>query len=229
MGDHMSLDEIRLTFEQIKKWGATHLVIVCDTFSYEDYPIIVEKGKNIDMIVADHDGPNMQRVHAVYSTELDFDAQVKVPDARFLHPTEMQREYLKLEVRTDPERLALIRKWSDWFYAHTESFTGKLGLQLAYLWAAIAKAHKIEVGPHDPVVETLKRQYPKEPVIAKNDSIWDYIDITEDLGDEYECPECYKPRKSMATGSVCEHCGHVEPRKNGARSKISKKSRKKGR
>jgi hypothetical protein len=43
----------------------THTIIVCDTFSNEDYPVHVYAGQNLDEIKKQYDNVNMQRIVAV--------------------------------------------------------------------------------------------------------------------------------------------------------------------
>ena len=83
--------------------------------------------------------------------------------------------YGVIEKRPPLARLELIKEWSDWFYARTDSFEGELGLQLAYLWPAIAKAHKIEVSPSSAIVRVLEQFH-----VPPHSPIWDYIDQVED-------------------------------------------------
>lgn len=49
-----------------KKAVYTHLVVVCDTFDHEDYPVYVKLGQDVRKVVAEYNGPNMQRVMEVY-------------------------------------------------------------------------------------------------------------------------------------------------------------------
>ena len=42
------------TAEDIGRWfdegveeGATHMIVVCDTYDYEDYPVFVKKGQDV--------------------------------------------------------------------------------------------------------------------------------------------------------------------------------------
>lgn len=48
-----------------KKKKARAILIVCDTFSYEDYPVYVSKNENVSTVRARYDGVNMQRVQEV--------------------------------------------------------------------------------------------------------------------------------------------------------------------
>ncbi len=74
--------------------------------------------------------------------------------------------------RTDAEKMKLVKKWSRWFYDHTETFGGALGRQLAYLFPAIINDHQIEVSRRSSIVKTLKRGE-----VPETDDIWDYIDV----------------------------------------------------
>lgn len=58
------------TAEDVKRWvaeatrkGATHVVSVCDTFEYDDYPVYVMPGDDLEKIKAKYDGVNMQRIN----------------------------------------------------------------------------------------------------------------------------------------------------------------------
>lgn len=73
----------RTTREDIQGWlneaqrkGATHMVVACDTFSYEDYPIYVLPNQDVHRVVADHSGQNMQTVMEVYCMHLPLDQQL---------------------------------------------------------------------------------------------------------------------------------------------------------
>jgi hypothetical protein len=62
--------------------GCTHLLVVCDTFEYEEYPVYIypkgtpnEKDDVQDAI--DHfNGPNMQIVMEVYNFSMDIQSQL---------------------------------------------------------------------------------------------------------------------------------------------------------
>lgn len=70
------------TKEEIKDWfksgvrsGSTHLIIVCDTFDWEDYPVYVAKGEDPKK-KADQYRDNMQRVMEVYNLSMDMETQL---------------------------------------------------------------------------------------------------------------------------------------------------------
>lgn len=87
---------------------------------------------------------------------------------------------------TAQERLDLIIKWSDWFYASVESFSsevsGELGMQLAYLWAAIAKGNQIECDPSSDLINCMKGRAGYRNRVPFDAEIWKYIDIVDEDG-----------------------------------------------
>lgn len=50
---------------------ATHIVSVCDTFSYDDYPVYVMPGDNLEEIKAKYHGENMQVINEVIQINED--------------------------------------------------------------------------------------------------------------------------------------------------------------
>lgn len=71
-------EEIRSWLERGKREGATHVIVVCDSFDYEDYPVMVKPGgKSCREVEAEYSGKNMQRVMEVYSLSLDFESQLR--------------------------------------------------------------------------------------------------------------------------------------------------------
>ena len=71
------------TKEEIKKWlekgkekNASHVVIVCDEFSNEDYPVYVTHEQDVTEITKKYHDKNMQKVIEVYSLRKDFDEQL---------------------------------------------------------------------------------------------------------------------------------------------------------
>ncbi|TXH11781.1 MAG: hypothetical protein E6R04_00685 [Spirochaetes bacterium] len=66
----------------------------------------------------------------------------------------------------------MIRVWSEWFYHHTASFRGSLGVSLAYLWAAVVNNNQIEVSERSTIVRILRKHK-----VAPDTDIWSYLDI----------------------------------------------------
>ena len=60
-----------------KKKNLTHMLVVCDTFDWEDYPVYVFKNENVRNIYEKYNGPNMQTVMEVYSLKKDIEKQLK--------------------------------------------------------------------------------------------------------------------------------------------------------
>lgn len=69
-------DDIRRWLKEAKKDKATHVVVVCDTFDWEDYPVSVKKGQDVQKVIADH-SKDMQKVMEVYNLSMDIDKQLK--------------------------------------------------------------------------------------------------------------------------------------------------------
>jgi hypothetical protein len=61
------------TSQDIEEWfdtgvskKATHMIVVCDTFDHEDYPVYVESGQDVRKRFKHYDSKSMQRVMEVY-------------------------------------------------------------------------------------------------------------------------------------------------------------------
>jgi hypothetical protein len=48
---------------------ATHLIVVCDTFDYEDYPVVVNAGHDIRERIEQIEAAEMQRITEVYNLQ----------------------------------------------------------------------------------------------------------------------------------------------------------------
>lgn len=79
-------EDIRGWIRSAQEAGGTHLVVVCDTFDWEDYPVtILPKGEklragdwdDVNAAIKHFDGPNMQKVVEVYNLYMDIEAQLK--------------------------------------------------------------------------------------------------------------------------------------------------------
>lgn len=71
------------TKEEISTWfdagvalGATHMIVACDTFDHEDYPVYVKFGEDVHEKYKEYNGQDMQRVMEVYSLRLPKDGQL---------------------------------------------------------------------------------------------------------------------------------------------------------
>ena len=56
--------------------GATHMIVVCDTFDYHDFPVYVTPDQNVLEEEKKYAGVNMQKVMEVYNLAMSMDAQM---------------------------------------------------------------------------------------------------------------------------------------------------------
>jgi hypothetical protein len=68
------MNYVKNCFERGEKMGATHVIIICDTFDWEDYPVFVMPGEDVHERVKDFRG-NMQKLMEVYKVSLGWEAQ----------------------------------------------------------------------------------------------------------------------------------------------------------
>lgn len=71
-----SRNEIAGWFDQAKEAGATHMIVVCDTFDHDDYPVNVMSGEDVNEQIKKYNGKNMQQIMEVYSMKLDKETQL---------------------------------------------------------------------------------------------------------------------------------------------------------
>ena len=69
-------DDIRRWLERGKEEKSTHLIVVCDTWDHEDYPVFVSPEENVYEVVNGYNGKDMQRVMEVYNLSMDWDEQL---------------------------------------------------------------------------------------------------------------------------------------------------------
>ena len=68
--------EIRAWLTNAKRDGATHVVIVCDTFDHSNFPVPVMPSEKVRDVFEAHDNKDMNRVMEVYALHLDIEAQL---------------------------------------------------------------------------------------------------------------------------------------------------------
>jgi hypothetical protein len=68
--------KIREWFQEGKINGATHMIVVCDTYDYEDFPVYVMPGTDVKGAVEDERKKAMQNVMEVYDLSMSEDEQV---------------------------------------------------------------------------------------------------------------------------------------------------------
>lgn len=71
-----SQEDIRQWLERAKQNNATHLIVVCDTYDWDDYPVEVTSTENIHECIAKYNGKNMQKIMEVYNLKLDIEKQL---------------------------------------------------------------------------------------------------------------------------------------------------------
>jgi hypothetical protein len=71
------------TRQDIDRWfeagllsEATHMIVVCDTYDYENYPVYVNKGENVEEKAKEFEGKNMQSIDEVYNLSMDKNKQL---------------------------------------------------------------------------------------------------------------------------------------------------------
>lgn len=67
--------DLRRWFNEGKAKKATHMIVVCDTFDYEDYPTYVKEGENVLEKVAFYRKQEMSKVMEVYSYKKTWEEQ----------------------------------------------------------------------------------------------------------------------------------------------------------
>ena len=70
-------DDLRRWFKAGKEEGASHMIVVCDTFDWEDYPVYVKSGQDAREVAEEYNGKNMQRLMEVYNLQVDMEIQLK--------------------------------------------------------------------------------------------------------------------------------------------------------
>jgi hypothetical protein len=72
-----SKEEIRDWFQSGVRQGATHMIVACDTFKYEDFPVYVHPGENPKTRSEEYNNPpNMLKLMEVYALHLDMEEQL---------------------------------------------------------------------------------------------------------------------------------------------------------
>lgn len=89
-GDPMTTqDEIRTRLHRGKAEGATHVIVVCDTFDHEDYPHFVKPGEDPRA----YKPGEMQRIMECYALHLDL--EVQIAEYRSFHYEEPPADHIK--------------------------------------------------------------------------------------------------------------------------------------
>jgi hypothetical protein len=69
-------NEIRTWLNRGMDEEATHVIVVTDTFNYEDYPYFVKSGENIKEIIEQYEKSSLTRITEIYNMSMDIEAQL---------------------------------------------------------------------------------------------------------------------------------------------------------
>lgn len=72
-----SVASIGAWFDRGVAEGATHMIVVCDSFDHEDYPVFVKPTEDVREVEKKYRAASMQRVMEVYSLTKDKAEQTK--------------------------------------------------------------------------------------------------------------------------------------------------------
>lgn len=79
-------EDIRQWLKEGKKKKATHVIIVCDTFDYDDYPVFVMPGEDVQEKVRPYlAGENMTMLMEAYSLTGKVDIETQIAEERAFH------------------------------------------------------------------------------------------------------------------------------------------------
>jgi restriction endonuclease Mrr len=56
--------------------NATHMLVFCDTFDYDDYPVYVTPDEDVRKVIAEKDGKNMQQLMECYNLGENIEEQL---------------------------------------------------------------------------------------------------------------------------------------------------------
>lgn len=74
---------IRTWLYEAKERGTRYLIVVCDTFDYEDYPVHIGPDEDFWIRYTEYNGTNMQRIMEVYDMKVDIEQQLS--EHRVMH------------------------------------------------------------------------------------------------------------------------------------------------
>jgi hypothetical protein len=76
-------DTIREWLKQGQEQHATHMLVVCDTYDWEDYPVYVSPEEDVQKVIEANNGPNMTKLMECYN--LSIDIQMQLNEFRAFH------------------------------------------------------------------------------------------------------------------------------------------------
>lgn len=105
-----------------KKVGATHIISVCDTFDYDDYPVYVMPDEKLYEKKKQYDNVNMQKINEVIDVT---DLKTAVLQSGFASEEEFFLMVSSVDLST-PAKLVAFERWKD-------SDGSKTGLEKLFL------------------------------------------------------------------------------------------------
>lgn len=69
-------DDIKNWLNDGKRQGASHMLVVCDTFDYEDYPVYVKPENNLAEVCNRIHNVDTERIMEVYDLSMNLDKQL---------------------------------------------------------------------------------------------------------------------------------------------------------
>jgi hypothetical protein len=76
--------DIREWLEEAKE-DTSHMIVVCDTYDYDDYPVYVSKSENLKDKIASYNFSNMQKIMEVYSLTGKYSIESQLEEYRAHH------------------------------------------------------------------------------------------------------------------------------------------------
>ena len=80
-------DDIRRWFKAGIEQNATHMIVVCDTFDHEDYPVYIQPDRDFQKQYNQYNNKDMQRIMEVYNLAIDMEQQIAEPRAHHCEGT----------------------------------------------------------------------------------------------------------------------------------------------
>ena len=104
-----TLGAIKRWFDRGAKEGAAYMIVVCDTFDHEDYPVYIMPNQDFWEEYEHYNQINMQRIMEVYNFGLSWEKQSKgrvhnTPPRKQIAP---QNEYKEVEKQSSKKKLKI--------------------------------------------------------------------------------------------------------------------------
>lgn len=68
--------DIHRWLERGQKQNATHVIVVCDTFDHDDYPVFVSSSEDVREKERKYKNVRLQRVMEIYNLSIDLNKQL---------------------------------------------------------------------------------------------------------------------------------------------------------